>query len=89
MSMKSASEDGGECWRRWYCTHRANLLQLSGTPPKNLCADQLRLTTCCRYAEWLLKNPRVLRFLTKYHPAELRKLEDVLAEFQRACRTPD
>ena len=86
MGMKSVNDDGGECRRQWYRTRRATLLRLSGPPPKNLCADLLHLTICCRYVEWLLENPRVLRYLRRNHATELRQLETVLADFERACR---
>ena len=81
--MKSASEDGGACWRKWYRTHSANLLRLSGPLQENLRADQLRLTILCRYVDTLLKHQRVFRYLVKYHSAELRQLQSVLADFER------
>jgi hypothetical protein len=84
--MKSIDEDGGECWEKWYRSRKAHLLRLSGPPPKDLCVDELTLTLGCRYGEWLLLNPRVLRYLTKNHSADLRKLQDLLAEFEEACR---
>jgi len=87
MGMKSVNEDGGECRRQWYQTRRATLLRLSGPPPQNLCADLLQLTIGCRYVEWLLKNPRVLRYLRKNHAVELRQIETILVDFERACRT--
>jgi hypothetical protein len=86
--MKSASEDGGACWRKWYRTHSANLLRLSGPPPKNIRADQLKLTILCRYVGALLKNQRVFRYLGKYHSIELRQLQSVLADFERRRHTP-
>jgi len=86
MGMKSIREDEGECWRKWYLTRRTNLLSLSGPPPKNLCDDLLNLTLCCRYVEWLLKNPRLFRFLSKNHPSQLRRLQSLLAEFDRTSR---
>jgi len=52
--MKSAKDDAGEAWARWYRTRRAHLLSLSGEPPKHLFADELTLTICCRHAQWLL-----------------------------------
>lgn len=84
--MKSRNDDGGECWRKWYRTRGANLLGLSGPPPKDLCADLLNLTICCRYVEWLLKNPRLFRFLSRNHAGELRQLQSLLAEFEAASR---
>lgn len=84
--MKSASEDRGECWGKWYRTRRANLLRLSGDPPKNLCIDQLNLTICSRYAESLVGNSRVNRYLAKHHPIELSKLQELLGEFEEVCQ---
>jgi hypothetical protein len=86
MGMKSASEDRGRCWRKWYRTRRANLLRLSGEPPKTLCIDQLNLTVCCRYAESLVKNSRINRYLAKHHPSELLKLQNLLSEFEETCQ---
>jgi hypothetical protein len=83
--MKSAKDDAGAAWARWYRTRRMNLLCLSGEPPPHLCADELTLTICCRYAQWLLRNQRVLRFLNKNHPAELRRLQNLLAGFEKTC----
>lgn len=85
--MKSASEDGGACWRKWYRTHSANLLRLSGPLQEHLRADQLKLTILCRYVDGLLQNRRILRYLSKYHSTELRQLQGVLAEFERRRHT--
>ena len=81
--MISHKQDGGACWRQWYRTRKANLLRLSGEPPKDLCIDELNLTICCRYAETLLKNGRIRRYLLKHHPKELRQIEQVLADFRQ------
>lgn len=86
MGMKSRKQDGGECWRRWYKTREANLLRLSGKPPKILGLNQLNLTVCCRYGELLLKNGRINRYLAKHHPAELGTLRDLSAEFEKTCQ---
>lgn len=83
--MKSAKDGAGAAWASWYRTRRAHLLCLSGEPPKHLCADELTLTICCRHAQWLLRNQRVLRFLNKNHPAELRRLQSLLAGFEKTC----
>jgi hypothetical protein len=82
--MKSVSKDGGECWRKWYQTRHANLLKLSGPPPKELCLDELAITVCCRYAQSLLKNARILRFVAKNHPRQLRQLQTLLREFDQS-----
>jgi len=85
--MKSRKQDGGACWRRWYRTRRANLLRLSGEPPQNLCIDQLNLTVCCRYAESLLNNARIDRYLAKYHPGARRGLQALVGEFENSCQS--
>ncbi len=84
--MKSRKQDGGACWRRWYRTRRANLRLLSGEPPQNLCIDQLNLTVCCRYAESLLNNARISRYLAKHHPAAQQSLQALLGEFEKSCQ---
>jgi hypothetical protein len=86
MSMKSFSEDGGACQKQWHRTRRKHLLEVTGALPENLCADEITLTICCRYGESLLKNPRVKKYLAKQHPNELRNLEQLWADFERACR---
>lgn len=83
--MNPVEQDRGEHYRRWRSARNANLLRLSGEPSKTLCADQLTLTVCCRYAGFLLKNTRVHRYLTKHHASELHQLEELLAEFEKAC----
>lgn len=83
MDMKSAKEDGGDCWKQWYRTHHANLLRLSGAPPANLCLDQLNLTVCCRYAEVLLGRKRIQKYLAKHHAAELSRLVRLVEDFER------
>lgn len=84
--MKSTDSDGGACWSKWYRTRRANLLRLSGEPPAHLCTDQLNFTVCARYADFLLKNVRISRYLSRHHPNELRKLRVLLSEFEKICQ---
>jgi len=86
MSMKSPARDGGVCRRQWHRTRREHLLQLTGELPTNLCLDEITLTICCRYAESLLKNPQVKKYMAREHPNELRKLERILGEFESACQ---
>jgi|SRR5579864_188467 len=86
MSMKSFAQDGGTCHRQWHRTRREHLLQLTGELPTNLCLDEITLTICCRYAESLLKNPQVKKYMAREHPNEMRNLELVLAEFESACQ---
>jgi hypothetical protein len=80
--MVSRKQDGGACWRRWYRTRKAHLLALSGKLPSSLCPDQLNLTVSCRYADSLLKNSRIKRYLAKYHPSRLRELETIVVAFE-------
>jgi hypothetical protein len=84
--MKSFEQDGGECQRKWHSTRRSNLLRLAGKPPRNLCVDEFDLIVCCRYAEFLVKNSTINRYLTKHHLKELRKLENLIGEFEKMCR---
>jgi hypothetical protein len=44
--------------------------------------DQVNLTVCCRYAESLLANPRINRYLAKYHSTYLRELQMLLEGFE-------
>jgi hypothetical protein len=84
MGMKSISEDGGACWQQWYRTRHSHLLSLSGLPPIDLCSKELALTVGCRYAQQLLENPRILRFLVKNHPVQLRAMQALLATFNQS-----
>jgi hypothetical protein len=63
VNMRAIDEDGGESQRQWHRGRRENLLALTGELPKDLCRDEIMLTICCRYAESLLKNPRVNKYL--------------------------
>jgi hypothetical protein len=87
--MKSFDQDGGESYRKWHQARLASFLRLSGKPPQNLCIDELNLTVCCRYAESLMRNARINRYLGKYHPEELRELKHLVEEFERICESPD
>jgi hypothetical protein len=80
--MISRKQDAGVCWERWYRARDARLLALSGKPPRTLCEDQLNLTVCCRYAESLMKNARINRYLVKYHPKAFRELQVIVDEFE-------
>lgn len=80
--MISRKQDGGACWERWYHARDARLLALSGEPPRDLCVDQLHLTVCCRYADSLIKNSRIHRYLAKYHPKCLRDVQTLLDNFE-------
>ena len=86
MGMISNKKDGGQCWDHWYQTRKANLLKITGALPLDLCAQELTLTSCCRYAESLLANPRIRRYLDKHHAPELRLLLVLLAQHNEICR---
>ena len=83
MPIISIEKDGGACMRKWHRTRLANLLRLSGEPPKNLCKDELYLTICIRYAQSLLQNPRIKRYVAKHHLKELKRLEKLVADFEQ------
>ncbi len=78
--MKSFERDGGERQRKWWRTRKAKLARILRGVPQTLAVDLLTLTVCCRYAESLLKNPRVKKYLMKHYPEELSDLETLLAE---------
>jgi hypothetical protein len=81
ISMKSVKQDGDEFWRKWHRTRQEHLARISGHFPRDLCAHELELTVCCRYAESLLRNQRVSRFLNRNHAPELRSLQNWLSRF--------
>src|SRR5262249_42017317 len=54
MPWKTIQEDGGEWHAKWHRSRLANLLRISGQPPKTLCIDEVNLIVCCRYAESLI-----------------------------------
>jgi hypothetical protein len=83
MGMKSPKQDGGECRRKWHRTRKEHLLRISGEFRQDLCERELELTVCCRYAQWMLHNPRVHRYLIKNHASELHSLQNWLSEFER------
>jgi len=78
--MKSFDENGGEQQLRRR-NRKAKLARIMRSVPQTLAVDLLTLTVCCRYAESLLKNPRVKKYLMKHYPEELSDLEMLLAEF--------
>lgn len=82
MSMKLVKQDGGELWRKWHRTRQEHLTRISGQFPRDLCAHELELTVFCRYAELLLRNQRINRFLSRNHTPELHSLEDLLDRFE-------
>ncbi len=84
--MRSVKQDGGECLRKWHQAHRANLLRMCGKYSATLCLDEINLTVCCRYAESLLKHPRISRYLDKHHAREVRKLQQLLDDFERVWK---
>jgi hypothetical protein len=84
--MKSFLEDGGVCHRKWHQTRNARLLRLSGELPLDLCAEELRLTALCRYAESLLASKRVNEYLSRHHGTMKRKIERLAWKFESVCR---
>lgn len=85
--MKSLEQDGqirrkwdAEFRRKFRRTRRANLARVMREVPHTHAVDLLTLTACFRYAESLLKNQRVKKYLLKHHPDDLSNLETLLAE---------
>jgi len=72
-----------EIWRKAWRTRNSNLARIIRGVPQTLTFDLLTLAVCCRYAESLLKNPRVKKYVMKHYPEEVRDLETLLAEFER------
>lgn len=81
--MKAQPRDGAVSQRAWKRTRHAKVAHILRTVPKAFSADLLTLTICRGYAESLLKNLRVERYLTRYHLPELRDLEILLEDLQR------
>jgi hypothetical protein len=48
--------------------------------PDSYCLDLINVIVCCRYVESLLANPRVKRYLARYHPEQLIEMEKLLLE---------
>lgn len=48
--------------------------------PDTYCLDLINVTVCARYVESLLENPRVKRYIAKYHPEQLIEMEKLLLE---------
>jgi len=81
--MKSFEQNGGEQRLRRH-NRKAKLARIMRSVPQTLAVDLLTLTVCCRYAESLLKNPHVKKYLMQHYPEELSDLEMLLAEFHRS-----
>ena len=82
MPMKSEQQDDGKLRRKWHQTRQEHLARISGRFPQDLCAREIELTVVCRYAELLLRNQRVNRFLSRNHTPELHSLEGLLDRFE-------
>lgn len=78
--MKPVERDGAERMRNWWRNRKAKLASIMRGVPQTHAVDLLTLTVCCRYAESLLKNPRVKKYLMQHYPEELSDLEMLLAE---------
>jgi hypothetical protein len=81
--MKPQPRDGAASRAAWKRLRREKLAHILRTVPKAFSTDLLTLAVCDRYAESLLANPRVRRYLSKYHPKDLMTLEKILAEMYR------
>jgi hypothetical protein len=80
--VKSFERDNSQRRRKWLRTRKTKLARIMRRVPQTLAVDLLTLTACWRYAESLLKNPHVKKYLMKYHPVELSGLETLLAELK-------
>jgi hypothetical protein len=78
--VKPIERDDNERRRKWRRNRKAKLARIMRGVPQTLAIDLLTLTVCSRYAESLLKNPHVKKYLMKYHPLELSDLERLLPE---------
>jgi hypothetical protein len=81
--VKSFNRDNEKRRRNWWGTRKAKVARALREVPQTFTADLLTLTVCCRYAESLLKNPRVKKYVMKHYPEEVRDLETLLAGFER------
>ena len=48
--------------------------------PDSYCLDLINVTVCGRYVQSLLANPRVKRYIARYHPEQLIEMEKLLLE---------
>jgi len=78
--VKFFKRDNEKRLRNWWRTRRTKQARFLREVPQTLTADLLTLTVCCRYAESLLKNPRIRKYVTQHYPEEVRDLEMLLAE---------
>jgi hypothetical protein len=78
MRTKRRSPD--QFWKATQ-TLQAKTAEIIQGVPESLPTDLLHLTVCCRYLEALIGEPRVKRYISKYHPAILDKIEKLLAAF--------
>jgi hypothetical protein len=78
--MKARPRDGAVSVRAWKRLRRERLAHILRTVPKTFSVDLMTLAVCCRFAESLLKNARVKRYLLKYQPEKLHNLDALLAE---------
>lgn len=80
--MKPFERDGDERLQKWARTRKAKLARILRGVPQTFALDLLNLTVCWRYAESLLKNSHVKKYLMKYHPVELSELETLLVDLE-------
>ena len=83
MPLISTQKDRASCLKKWESTRLSNLSQLSGERPKDMCMDELRLTVCCRYAQDLIQNVRIRKYLCKYHFEKLKTIEEFIRNFEQ------
>jgi hypothetical protein len=68
-------------------TRRAKMQTYLNQVPKTLSLDLLNVTVCCRYTESLLTNPRIKRYLAKYHPEQLTEIQNLITEIEGIVRS--
>jgi hypothetical protein len=59
---------------------RARIQAYLNEVPDTYCLDLINVTACRRYVESLLANPRIKRYIAKYHPEQLIEMEELLLE---------
>ena len=78
--MKAAEHKRNAAWKEL-------LAKIEEAPPAKIAADMMNLTVCLQYWGALLSNARIVRYLEKYQPDNLKMLKDVMRECtRRHCR---
>jgi hypothetical protein len=78
--MKSSKLDRATKERKRKRNWKTRLTHILRDVSKTVCTDLLNLMVCYRYAESLVHNSRVKRYLLKHHPEELEQMEQIIAD---------